>query len=177
MAALRPYLEEFWRESIEDRGIDSLDSISYPPRAPISARSDLRDASGRAATTLAALQAQVFGRWGAAHAICNCLYGVQLVFNEDMAKAFARAVNDWIAKECWIATRACGRRSWCRSRTSNPRSMRSSVARKIPASCRSWCWLWARRRSGAVISGRSTRRPSAMALSLAFAPAAPTAIR
>jgi predicted TIM-barrel fold metal-dependent hydrolase len=101
MAALRPYLDEFWRDSIEDRGIDSLDSISYPPKAPISARSDLRDASGRAATTLAALQAQVFGRWGAAHAICNCLYGVQLVFNEDMGHAFARAVNDWIAKE-WL---------------------------------------------------------------------------
>jgi predicted TIM-barrel fold metal-dependent hydrolase len=101
MAALRPYLDEFWRDSIEDRGIDSLDSISYPPRAPISARSDLRDASGRAATSLAELQAQVFGRWGAAHAICNCLYGVQLVFNEDMGRAFARAVNDWIAKE-WL---------------------------------------------------------------------------
>ena len=46
----------------------------------------------------------MFGRWGAAHAICNCLYGVQLVFNEDMAKAFARAVNDWIAKE-WLVHR------------------------------------------------------------------------
>jgi uncharacterized protein len=101
MAALRPYLDELWRDSIEDRGIDSLDSISYPLRASISARSDLRDASGRAATTLAELQAQVFGRWGAAHAICNCLHGVQLVFNEDMAKAFARAVNDWLAKE-WL---------------------------------------------------------------------------
>jgi uncharacterized protein len=29
------------------------------------------------------------------------LYGVQLVFNEDMARAFARAVNDWIAGE-WL---------------------------------------------------------------------------
>src|SRR5713226_326458 len=101
MRALAPYLDDFWRDSIEDRGIDSLDSISYPPKAPISARSDLRDASGRAATTLAELQAQVFERWGAGHAICNCLYGVQLVFNEDMARAFARAMNDWIAKE-WL---------------------------------------------------------------------------
>jgi uncharacterized protein len=101
MRALRPYLEEFWRDSIEDRGIESLDSISYPPQAPISARPDLRDASNRAATSVAELQAQVFGRWGAGHAICNCLYGVQLVFNEDMARAFARAVNDWIARE-WL---------------------------------------------------------------------------
>jgi hypothetical protein len=43
----------------------------------------------------------VFDRWGADLAICNCLYGVQLGFDEDMARAFARAVNDWIAAE-WL---------------------------------------------------------------------------
>ena len=51
--------------------------------------------------TPAQLTAQVFDRWGAGHAILNCLYGVQLVFNEDMARAFASALNDWIAKE-WL---------------------------------------------------------------------------
>jgi predicted TIM-barrel fold metal-dependent hydrolase len=101
MRALRPYLDEFWRDSVEDRGIDSLESISYPPNAPLTARPDLRDASNRAATTVTELQAQVFGKWGAGVAICNCLYGVQLVFNEDMARAFARAVNDWIVAE-WL---------------------------------------------------------------------------
>ena len=84
-----------------DRGIEGLDSVSYPPHAPISARPDFRNAANRAATDVAALQAQVFDRWGAGFAICNCLYGVQLVFNEDMARAFARAVNDWIVKE-WL---------------------------------------------------------------------------
>ena len=47
------------------------------------------------------LRAQVFDRWHADIAICNCLYGVQLLFSEDMAAAFCRAVNDWIAKE-WL---------------------------------------------------------------------------
>ena len=42
MRALMPYLEDFWRDSVEDRGIDSLESISYPPNAPISARQDFR---------------------------------------------------------------------------------------------------------------------------------------
>jgi len=42
MRALMPYLEDFWRDSVEDRGIASLESISYPPNAPISARSDFR---------------------------------------------------------------------------------------------------------------------------------------
>src|SRR5580658_9774846 len=85
MAALRPHLEEFWRDCVADRGIDSLDAISYPPNAPISARPDFRDAAHHAATGVGELQAQVFDRWGAGFAICNCLYGVQLVLNEDMA--------------------------------------------------------------------------------------------
>ena len=101
MRALLPYLEEFWRDSVEDRGIDSLESISYPPNAPITARPDFRDAKNRAATSVGELQAQVFERWGAGLAICNCLYGVQLLLNEDMARAFARAVNDWMVKE-WL---------------------------------------------------------------------------
>jgi hypothetical protein len=112
MRALIPYLDEFWRDSVEDRGIDSLESISYPPNAPISARPDFRvpppyppplAGEGRegVATSIRELQAQVFDRWGAGFAICNCLYGVQLVLNEDMARAFARDMNDWIAKE-WL---------------------------------------------------------------------------
>ncbi len=101
MRTLLPYLDDFWRDSVEDRGIDSLDSNSYPPNAPISARPDLRDAANRGATTVAELRSQVFDRWGAGFAVCNCLYGVQLVFNEDMARAFACAVNDWVARE-WL---------------------------------------------------------------------------
>jgi uncharacterized protein len=124
MRALMPYLEDFWRDSVEDRGITSLESISYPPNAPISARADFRappppsltlprrepgrEERGRAgegrvgvATTVGELQAQVFDRWGMSLAICNCLYGVQLVLNEDMARAFTRALNDWIARE-WL---------------------------------------------------------------------------
>src|SRR5215470_7964725 len=119
--ALMPYLDDFWRDSVVDRSIGSLESISYPPNAPITARPDFRTpptsptlpssarggGSGRAAgkgregvaTTVGELQARVFDRWGASFAICNCLYGVQLVLNADMARAFTRALNDWIARE------------------------------------------------------------------------------
>lgn len=101
MAALLPYLDEHWRRSVEERGIDSLDSISYPPNAPLSARPDFRDGKKPAGADLASLGRQVLDHWGSSIAILNCLYGVQLVFNEDMAAAFARAVNDWLAKE-WL---------------------------------------------------------------------------
>ena len=101
ISVLLPHLEPFWRDSIEERGIPSLDSISYPPKAPLSTRADLRDAKGMPATDAKTLAAQVFDKWGAGTAICNCLYGVQLLFSEDMAKAFASALNDWVAKE-WL---------------------------------------------------------------------------
>ncbi len=99
-AALTPYLEAFWRDSVEERGIGTLESISYPPGAPLTARADFRGADTLAAASVADLK-PVFDRWGADIAILNCLYGIQLVFNEDMAAAFARALNDWIAKE-WL---------------------------------------------------------------------------
>jgi uncharacterized protein len=101
LKALLPYLDDHWRDSVEERGIPGLESISYPPGAPITARPDWRHKGGLAGTSVADLQATVFERLHADRAILNCLYGVQLVFNEDMAQAFARAVNDWIAKE-WL---------------------------------------------------------------------------
>jgi hypothetical protein len=101
MAALLPHLETFWRDSVVERGLSSLESISYPPKAPISARPEWRGKNGLAATSPAELGAQVFDRWQAGTAILNCLYGVQLLFSEDMARAFCRAINDWLGKE-WL---------------------------------------------------------------------------
>ena len=101
MHALLPYLDDHWRTSVIERGIDSLDSISYPPNAPLSARPDLRDGKGRAGMDAASLGAQVLDRWGAGVAILNCLYGIQLLFDEYMAAAFAHALNEWIARE-WL---------------------------------------------------------------------------
>src|SRR6187455_2559805 len=98
---LLPHLEDYWRDSVEERGIGSLESSSYPPNAPITARPDFRGKNGYAATTAEELGEQVFDRWGAGTAILNCLYGVQLVYNEDMARAFCRALNDYIARE-WL---------------------------------------------------------------------------
>jgi len=101
VAALLPHLETFWRDSVQERGLTSLESISYPPKSPLSSRPEWRGKNGQAATDAGGMAAQVCDRWGAGIAICNCLYGVQLLFSEDMAAAFCRALNDWIAKE-WL---------------------------------------------------------------------------
>ena len=53
LKALFPYLDEVWRESIEQRGILSFESASYPPNAPITARPEWRGPNGQAATSAA----------------------------------------------------------------------------------------------------------------------------
>ena len=100
MKVLLPYLDEHWQEAMVEREVN-LESQSYPPNAPLTARPDWRDRDGRAATAPGPLCEVVLDRWRAEHAILNCLYGVQLVMNEDMAVALARALNDWIAAE-WL---------------------------------------------------------------------------
>lgn len=99
---LIPYLEPYWADTLQNRGMHELDSISYPNNAPITARADWRpDGGGKAATTLEQLQAQLLDPFDIEIAILNCLYGVQLPFSEDMGAAFARAVNDWI-RDQWL---------------------------------------------------------------------------
>src|SRR5437764_13314372 len=101
LEALVPYLDRYWRDSFIERGIEGFETNTYPPKAPLSARPEWRGKNSRAATDCSQLISQVFDRWHARYAICNCLYGVELPFSEDMARALARAVNDWIAKE-WL---------------------------------------------------------------------------
>ncbi|MCW3476671.1 amidohydrolase family protein [Limobrevibacterium gyesilva] len=101
LQALLPYLDEHWREQVVTRGLDELASIAYPNNSPLTARPDWRPPSGRPGADLARLRAEALDPFGTSIAIANCLYGVQLLYSEDMAAAFARAVNDWMAKE-WL---------------------------------------------------------------------------
>ncbi|MGH7102850.1 MAG: amidohydrolase family protein [Acetobacteraceae bacterium] len=100
LATLSPYLDPHWREQISARGIDELDSISYPKNAPLTARADFRGRD-RAGADAAALARAALDPFGSRIAICNCLYGVQLPFSEDLGAALAAALNDWIAHE-WL---------------------------------------------------------------------------
>jgi predicted TIM-barrel fold metal-dependent hydrolase len=96
LKALLPYLEEHWRETVLLRGMDELNSISFPLKAPDAARPDWRPASGKPGACLAQIQSEALDPFDTAIAICTCLYGVQLLHSEDLAAAFSRAVNDWM---------------------------------------------------------------------------------
>ncbi len=100
-SALLPYMSGFWRDMLEARGVDDLNSISYPANSPLTARPDWRPKTGRPAATLAQVQRECLDTFGTSIAICNCLYGVQLLFAEDMAQAVASAMNDWMVAE-WL---------------------------------------------------------------------------
>ena len=102
VAALLPYMEDHWREQVSVRGIDELASIAYPANSPLTCRSDWRPKDGSLpASSLAQVRAQALDPFGTSIAIANCLYGVQLLFSEDMAAAYARAVNKWMVAE-WL---------------------------------------------------------------------------
>src|SRR5207244_11183661 len=70
--ALLPYLDTFWRDSVESRGINSLESISYPTKSPLTSRPEWRDKNGFAATSAAEVTAQVCDRWRAGTATPVC---------------------------------------------------------------------------------------------------------
>jgi predicted TIM-barrel fold metal-dependent hydrolase len=101
IAALLPYLSDHWRDAVLQRGIHDLENTSYPPGTPLAARPDWRPESGKPGEALERLQREALDGFGVALAICNCLYGVQVLYSEDMAAGFARAVNDWMARE-WL---------------------------------------------------------------------------
>jgi uncharacterized protein len=98
---LLPYLDDHWRDTVIQRGVHELNSTAYPDNAPITARADFRAAGQRPGSNLELLRKQALDQFGSQAAICNCLYGVQLLFSEDMGAAFARALNTWIARE-WL---------------------------------------------------------------------------
>jgi uncharacterized protein len=101
LRALHPYLSDHWRDVVVQRGVHELESIAYPTNSPLTSRPDWRLPNGKPGSDLDALRAHALTPFGTSIAICNCLYGVQLLFSEDMGAGFARAVNDWIAAE-WL---------------------------------------------------------------------------
>jgi hypothetical protein len=99
MAALLPYLSTHWREQVTLRGIDGLDSASYPLRVSAHGRPDWRPENAKPGSGPATLIAHALDAFGTAIAICNPLYGVQALPNADMSAALCRAVNEWLAHE------------------------------------------------------------------------------
>jgi predicted TIM-barrel fold metal-dependent hydrolase len=102
MAQLVPYLDEYWRDQISNRAIDrmSFAMMSYPPNAPISTRADWRAAKAEA-SELDVLRAHLLEPFRLGLGIANVIHGCVALYNDDMAAAICRAVNDWLRAE-WL---------------------------------------------------------------------------
>ena len=101
LSALAPYLPDLWRDQISLRGMEGFDTQAYPPNAAKTVRADWRPAQEWPASRIGLLRDQVLDPWRVSRGIVTPLYGVQLVFNEDMGNAFTSALNDWTRAE-WL---------------------------------------------------------------------------
>jgi len=101
VAALKPYLDDFWCEHLSERYIDhaAFTLASYAPNLPHSARPDWRPECGVPGGSLDALRAQALDPFGTRFAIANVLHGAVALHNADMAAALCKAVNSYIAHE------------------------------------------------------------------------------
>src|ERR1700685_1286217 len=111
VAALMPYLDDFWREHLTERYIDHSPFVlaSYAQNLPQSARADWRPKQGVPGAALAALRRDALDAFGTRFAIANVLHGAVALYNADMAAALCKAVNSWIAQE-WLRPRAAAAR-------------------------------------------------------------------
>ena len=178
LKALLPYLEDHWREIVVARGMDELNSISYPANSPLTARTDWRSDQGRPAASLAQVQRDYLDVFDVSIAICNPLYGVQLLFAEDMAAAFARAVNNWMAAE-WLDKDAAAARQHRRAAAEHRNGGRRDRALRQGPALRAGAAAGQRRPSArqAAILAESTPPPRATACRSASTPAATTTTR
>lgn len=94
--ALIPFLPPYWAASVVERGMPGLESLTYPPRSPLSSRPDWREAEAPPCG-VERYRERVLDRYGFRNAIAHCLYGVHMMPSADMAVAFASAVNQWMA--------------------------------------------------------------------------------
>ena len=97
-----PYLDDYWRDMIEVRGIEGFDSrsLSAAGAGERAARLARRPDPGRRDASSGSRR-ELLDRWQLGGAILNCLYGVQQINDEGLEAALCSAVNDWLAAE-WL---------------------------------------------------------------------------
>jgi predicted TIM-barrel fold metal-dependent hydrolase len=102
---LRRYMDDYWAETVTVRGIDAFETIGWPASTEFvvrpEARGDVPGAKSTADTDVGRTAKLLLDRHGLSAAILNPLYAVQMIRDEYMAAAFARAVNEWVRHE-WL---------------------------------------------------------------------------
>ena len=177
---LLPYLDRFWRDSVDGRGIASLESQQLSAERADQRAARLRaTAAGWPRPIREACAIRCFDRWQAGIAICNCLYGVQLPFNEDMARAPSRARSttgsrkEWLDRDPRLRASIVIAAAECRIRGRRDRALRRGPALRAGAGARHGRGA---ARATAILADLSPP-PNVTACRSASMPAAPIGIR
>ncbi len=103
MLPLLPYMDDYWRDHLINRGTDKLNLTltTQPLGAPIMGRADWLTPGKAPGSDLAALRRDALDAFGSRVAIAHCVHTGQVFYSEDMAAAVCRALNDYIARE-WL---------------------------------------------------------------------------
>lgn len=102
LAALYPYLPDFWVDYCNESAFREPDAADYPPGSPLTARPGSKPHSGGpAGSDLPLLRRQVLDAYPVSTGILNCAYRVSSVHNHDLAAALATAINRWQIDE-WL---------------------------------------------------------------------------
>lgn len=100
--ALLPYLDPYWSDQLIGQRFPSYEPNFHPPTSPVAERPGLtKGPTGRAATRVEDLVADVFADSDTDFAILNPLYSIQQIHQPRREQAHARALNTWIQKE-WL---------------------------------------------------------------------------
>lgn len=100
--SLAPFMDGHWQDIMLQRDMVDFRTYNYPPKAPISARPDWRPVGGgKAAVSIDAVRRELLDPFGIDIAICNSLFGVQMLQTEDLGTVLARAHNNYVAKT-WL---------------------------------------------------------------------------
>lgn len=98
---LFPYLPDRWVDYINESGVTTIEPNYYPTGSPLSARPGSEPSGAPPGSDIDLLREQLLDPWNIRYAMLNCVYGVQLIQNEEWAAAMARGLNDWQAAE-WL---------------------------------------------------------------------------
>jgi len=101
IASLTRYMSDYWRDTVAVRGIESFETMAYPARSPLTLRPGVGTGATRADAAADGLARSLLDPEELDLAILNCLYAVQTIRDDNLALAFARAVNDWVRAE-WL---------------------------------------------------------------------------
>lgn len=102
LEVLLPYMNDFWRQHVRERGWRGPTDFTYPPGVSASARPEWRPEGRVPASDVSLLREHILDPWDVDCAILNCYYPINMG-HPDAAAALASAVNDWLIAE-WLDT-------------------------------------------------------------------------